>query len=77
MESSVYARLSPICGLCQVAFREGEEFKAIYQRRTGPALSVTVHRRCYQQLEPGDLTRVFGALERRVLAPLAEGTKET
>jgi len=67
MENSVYARLSPICGLCQIAFREGEEFKAIYQRRTGPALSVTVHRRCYGQLQPGDLTRVFEALERRVV----------
>jgi hypothetical protein len=50
-----------------VAFREGEEFKAIYQRRMGPALSFTVHRRCYGQLQPGDLTRVFGALERRVM----------
>jgi hypothetical protein len=46
-----------------VAFREGEEFKAIYQQRIGPALSVTVHRRCYQQLQPGDLGLVFEALE--------------
>ncbi len=35
MDSAVYARLSPICGLCQVAFKEGEEFKAIYSEDIG------------------------------------------
>ena len=67
----VYAQLSPICGLCQMTFREGEAFKAIYQRRTGPSLSITVHARCFQQLQRGDLTLVFQSLERGLELPLA------
>lgn len=67
---AVFARLSALCGLCLMPFREGEAFKAIYQRRTGPALSVTVHQRCCGQLQPGDLTLLFQSIERGLQLPL-------
>lgn len=79
----VYARLSPICGLCQQPFWAGDAFKAIYQRPVAPspftgragvglALSITVHQRCFGQLGPGDLTLVFDCLGRGLRLPLAE-----
>ena len=75
-ETGVYARLSPVCGLCLLAFREGDAFKAIYPRRAGLGVSITVHWYCYRQLQPGDLTLVFRALERGLRIPLAALRKE-
>lgn len=66
----VFARMSPICGLCLLAFREGDQVKAIYRTQRGITPSVTVHRACYGQLEPGDVTMVFQALDNRLSLPL-------
>lgn len=69
---SIIARLSPICALCLAPFREGDPFKAIYQRRAAPSLSVTVHQACFRQLQPGDLTLVFRWLQQGLQIPLVE-----
>jgi hypothetical protein len=34
-------------------------------------LGISVHLGCFGQLDPGDLTRIFGALEKRLAIPIA------
>jgi hypothetical protein len=66
-------RLSARCSLCEAAFRVGDAYMAIWPRRPlgdGVLLSLTVHRGCYEQLGPGDLTRIFAALEQGLSVPL-------
>jgi hypothetical protein len=63
-----------VCGLCQSRFREGDAVKTVWRRgrvvgkRT---LGFNAHLGCFGQLLPGDLTRLFGCLERRLTLPLA------
>src|SRR5437899_2336700 len=65
--------LNGTCALCEVPFRVGDAYVAIWQRRprgVAVLLGVTVHRACYGQLDLGDLGRIFRALERGLAVPL-------
>jgi hypothetical protein len=63
------------CALCWEAFRIGDAYTSIWRKGGRPVgergLSINVHPRCLGQLDPGDLTRIFAALERRLAHPLA------
>jgi hypothetical protein len=65
--------LNGTCALCEVPFRVGDQYVAVWQRkpvRTAVLLGITVHRACYGQLDLGDLGRIFRALERGLAVPL-------
>jgi len=65
--------LNGTCALCEVPFRVGDQYVAVWQRkpmRTAVLLGITVHRACYAQLDRGDLTQVFAALEEGLSLPL-------
>ena len=68
------------CALCWQPFKLGDGFKSIWQRPSGPPqpaagrrmmLGISVHQSCFGELDPEDLTRIFGALERGLALPLA------
>jgi hypothetical protein len=50
---------------------EGDQFRAFYPRVRGLGLSITCHRACAEQLQPGDLTMVYQALELGLRKPLS------
>jgi hypothetical protein len=61
----------PRCALCWEAFRVGEVYRSIWPKEaTGVALGISVHPGCAAQLAPGDLTRIFDELRRRLVLPL-------
>ncbi|GEM_PF-3811371 len=65
------------CGLCETAFAVGDEYVSIWQKGARAVLlGITVHRRCWAQLAPGDLTWIFAALEQGLALPLASLRRE-
>ena len=63
-----------ICGLCWLRFRDGDAYKSVWRGGSRPGervLGFNVHQACFAQLDPGDLTRLFYALERRLALPIA------
>jgi hypothetical protein len=60
------------CALCGVSFLVGDQYKAVWMPgRFGlPGLGLNVHQTCYGQLAPGDVARIFAALERGLALPL-------
>jgi hypothetical protein len=64
---------SAACALCEEPFRVGDQYVSLWQRKpagTRLLLGITLHRACYGQLDLGDLTRIFAALERGLALPL-------
>jgi hypothetical protein len=62
----------PRCALCWEAFRVGDGYRSIWPKgAAGVALGISVHPNCAAQLEPGDLTRIFAGLRRRLALPIA------
>ena len=70
-DGPVYTRLNPTCGLCHIPFKHGDQFRAFYPRQRGLGLSITCHTACVEQLQPGDLSVVYQALELGLHKPLA------
>jgi len=75
LEGSLQAApgLSPVCALCEIAFRVGDEYQVIWPAKPPGErvlLLLTVHRGCARQLGAGDLGRIFAALERGLRVPL-------
>ena len=58
------------CALCWASFQVGEAYTTVWPR-SGVRLALTLHPVCRAQLVPGDLGRLFRALERRTALPLA------
>lgn len=58
------------CALCWESFRVGEAYTTVWPR-AGVRLALTLHPACRAQLVPGDLGRLFRALEQRAALPLA------
>ena len=51
------------CALCWASFRLGDSYTTLWRR--GGLLALHAHPGCLRELEPGDVTTLFGALERR------------
>jgi hypothetical protein len=58
------------CALCWESFRVGQAYTTVWPR-SGVRLALTLHPACRAQLVPGDLGRLFRALEQRTALPLA------
>lgn len=70
----------PRCALCWERFKVGDTYRSIWPqrpagggRRPPPAvdLGISVHPACGAQLDDGDLTRIFAAIERQLALPIA------
>lgn len=60
------------CCLCWEVFELGDHYKSVWPKRgRGITLGLSMHPGCFTQLAPGDLTRIFAALERRLRLPIA------
>jgi hypothetical protein len=62
------------CALCEFAFLIGDQITTVWpaRRRVGeisPAL--VVHRACFQQLDAGDLARIYTGLRQLLAGPLS------
>jgi hypothetical protein len=74
LEFIVPPTLGGRCALCQAPFRIGDPYKSVWPRgepRQVVKLGISVHLGCFAQLAPGDLTRIFAALRRRLALPIA------
>ena len=63
----------PCCALCWERFKVGDTYRSIWPKRPASAvdLGISVHPACGAQLDDGDLTRIFSALERKLEVPIA------
>jgi hypothetical protein len=62
----------PVCALCFGAFKIGDTYRSIWRKDGGMGvkLGISVHPGCAAQLDPGDLGRIFGALEGGLAMPI-------
>jgi hypothetical protein len=65
--------LARVCALCLIRFRIGDQFTTVWPKfsRVKARLALVLHRRCYEQLDAGDLGRIYEGFERLLVRQLA------